>query len=87
MKHLCFVICLLLIFISSCSEDFLIREPMGITDETVFANEKGPEALLIGTYGIISGGATWEVSWGASVTNWTYGSVASGLIIFMTIDE
>ncbi|TVR75177.1 MAG: RagB/SusD family nutrient uptake outer membrane protein [Marinilabiliales bacterium] len=61
----------------SCSEEFLHKEPQGITAETVFKNEKGIEALLLGTYGIISGGALWEVSWGASIQNWTYGSVAS----------
>ena len=69
---------LLLVAISfSCSEDFLDRQPLGATSETVFYNEKGIDALLIGTYGILSGGATWEVSWGASIQNWTYGSVAS----------
>lgn len=61
----------------SCSEDFFDKKPLGATDETVFYNEKGINALLIGTYGIISGGAVWEVSWGASIQNWTYGSAAS----------
>lgn len=67
----------LVIVIFSCSEEFLIKEPYGVPAETVFKNEKGLDALLIGTYGIISGGALWEVSWGASVTNWLYGSAAS----------
>ena len=61
----------------SCSEDFFDKRPMGATSETVFYNEKGIEALLLGAYGIISGGGVWEVSWGASIQNWTYGSVAS----------
>ncbi len=61
----------------SCSEEFLHKEPQGITAETIFTNEKGLDALLIGTYGIISGGVLWEVSWGASATNWLYGSAAS----------
>lgn len=67
----------LVILIFSCSEEFLVREPKGITDETKFTNEKGLDALLIATYGIISGGTLWEVSWGASATNWLYGSAAS----------
>lgn len=61
----------------SCSEEFLEKVPLGATSETVFYNEEGIEALMIGTYGIISGGATWEVGWGASIQNWTYGSAAS----------
>src|SRR4030043_2321766 len=61
----------------SCSEEFLTKEPLGSSSETVFYNEKGINALLIGAYGIIDGGALWTVSWGASIQNWTYGSAAS----------
>jgi starch-binding outer membrane protein, SusD/RagB family len=61
----------------SCSEDFFDKQPLGSTSETVFYNEKGINALLIGTYGVISGSSLWQVSWGASIQNWTYGSVAS----------
>jgi starch-binding outer membrane protein, SusD/RagB family len=69
--------CLMGLFILSCSEEFLTREPLGETAETVFTNEKGLDALLTGTYALIGGSALWEVSWGASSTNWIYGSVAS----------
>ncbi len=69
---------LLILAISySCSDDFFDKQPLGSTSETVFYNEQGIDALLIGTYGLISGGAVWEVSWGASIQNWAYGSVAS----------
>jgi starch-binding outer membrane protein, SusD/RagB family len=61
----------------SCSDDFFDKQPPGSTAETVFYNEKGIDALLVGTYGLMSGGAVWEVSWGASIQNWTYGSAAS----------
>jgi len=61
----------------SCSEDFLTKEPMGVTSENVFYNAKGIDALLTGTYSMIRGSALWTVSWGASIQNWTYGSVAS----------
>lgn len=61
----------------SCSEDFLTKEPMGATSENVFYNAKGIDALLTGTYSMIRGSALWTVSWGASIQNWTYGSVAS----------
>jgi starch-binding outer membrane protein, SusD/RagB family len=69
--------CLMVLFILSCSEEFLTREPEGETAETIFTNEKGLDALIIGTYAIIGGGALWDVTWGASSTNWLYGSVAS----------
>ena len=61
----------------SCSEDFLNKEPMGVTSENVFYNAKGIDALLTGTYSMIRGSALWTVSWGASIQNWTYGSAAS----------
>jgi hypothetical protein len=68
---------MLLAILFSCSEEFLTKEPLGSSSETVFYNQKGIDALLIGAYGIIDGGAVWEVSWGASIQNWTYGSAAS----------
>lgn len=74
---ICMVTTLLLTISFSCSEDFLTKAPLGSTSENVFYNEKGIDALLTGTYGIISGSALWTVSWGASIQNWTYGSAAS----------
>lgn len=68
---------MLLAILISCSEEFLTKEPQGSSSETVFYNQKGIDALLTGAYGIIDGGAVWEVSWGASIQNWTYGSVMS----------
>ena len=68
---------MLLAILFSCSEEFLTKEPLGSSSETVFYNEKGISALLIGAYGIIDGSGTWDVDWGASIQNWTYGSVAS----------
>jgi hypothetical protein len=61
----------------SCSEEFLVREPMGSNSENIFYSEKGIDALLTGTYSMVRGSALWEVTWGASVQNWIYGSVAS----------
>lgn len=68
---------LLLAMSFSCSEEFLTKEPLGSTSENVFYDEKGIDALLIGTYAMVTGSSLWEVSWGASIQNWTYGSVAS----------
>lgn len=68
---------LLMVMIYSCSEKFLEKAPLGATSENVFYSEKGIDALLTGTYGMVKGSALWTVSWGASIQNWTYGSVAS----------
>ena len=67
----------MLILVKSCSEDFLTKEPPGSAAGTVFYDEKGIDALLIGTYAIVPGSSLWQVSWGASIQNWTYGSAAS----------
>lgn len=61
----------------SCSKSFLDQVPQGSTSDNVFYNEKGINALLTGTYAMAKGSALWTVSWGASIQNWTYGSVAS----------
>eukprot|EP00764_Aduncisulcus_paluster_P011298 gnl/Carplike_NY0171/42615_a684348_21.p1 GENE.gnl/Carplike_NY0171/42615_a684348_21~~gnl/Carplike_NY0171/42615_a684348_21.p1 ORF type:complete len:113 (-),score=3.74 gnl/Carplike_NY0171/42615_a684348_21:10-348(-) len=69
---------ILLVGSYSCSESFLDKKPYGVVyDESFFYDETGIEALLTGVYAIVSGGAYSEVSWGASIQNWTYGSAAS----------
>jgi starch-binding outer membrane protein, SusD/RagB family len=74
---LAFSIIIIMIVLKSCSDDFLTREPAGSPAGGVFYNEKGINALLVGTYAIVPGSSLWEVSWGASIQNWTYGSAAS----------
>lgn len=71
------VISILLTMSYSCSEEFLTKAPLGQTSENVFYDAKGIDALLIGTYAMVGGSSLWEVSWGASIQNWTYGSAAS----------
>ena len=61
----------------SCSEEFLTKAPLGSTSENVFYDAKGIDALLIGTYAVVPGSSLWDISWGASIQNWTYGSAAS----------
>jgi hypothetical protein len=60
----------------SCSEAFLDHKPLGSTSETVFYNEKGINALLIGVYGVITGVSP-GAGYGASIQNWVYGSMMS----------
>lgn len=63
---------------NSCSDEFLDKEPWGVTAENVFYTEKGCIALLNGCYGVIGGGGQGlGYDWGASVTNWSFGSAAS----------
>jgi len=71
------VVTILLTMSYSCSEDFLTKEPPGSTSENVFYDAKGIDALLIGTYAMVGGSSLWDISWGASIQNWTYGSAAS----------
>lgn len=72
-----FAALLVMVIINSCSDDFLDKKPLGSTSENVFYSAKGIDALLIGTYAIVKGSYLWDVSWGASIQNWTYGSAAS----------
>jgi starch-binding outer membrane protein, SusD/RagB family len=74
---LVFAIIVTMIIAKSCSDDFLSKEPPGSAAGTVFYDEKGINALLTGVYAIVPGSSLWEVSWGASIQNWTYGSAAS----------
>lgn len=71
------VITVLLTMSYSCSDEFLEKSPLGATSENVFYDAKGIDALLIGTYAMVGGSSLWDVSWGASIQNWTYGSAAS----------
>ena len=62
----------------SCSEDFLTKQPEGVLSENILYTEKGCDALLTGSYGVIGGGGQGlGYDWGASVSNWTWGSAAS----------
>ncbi len=69
-------------FVLSCSEDFLNKAPLGVTSENIFYDAKGISALLTGTYSMVGGkGDTyenWDITWGGSVTNWTFGAIAGG---------
>ena len=79
MKKLSIIVasCFLLALSYSCADSFLDKKPLGSTSEDVFYSQKGVDALLTGAYSMVKGSALWTVSWGASITNWTYGSVAS----------
>lgn len=73
---------MIMAFALSCSEDFLTKAPLGEANELNFYDAKGISALLTGTYAMVGGkGDTyqnWDITWGASVTNWTFGAIAGG---------
>lgn len=69
--------CFILAIAFSCSDSFLDKKPLGTMPVDVLYSPKGVDALLTGAYSLVKGSALWTVSWGASITNWTYGSVAS----------
>jgi hypothetical protein len=69
---------LLLSLLFACSKDYLNTVPTGSANNVILANEKGVNALLLGAYSLIDGSlGTDGTSWGASVTNWVWGDVAS----------
>jgi hypothetical protein len=63
-----------LIIISSCNEEFLIKEPPGTGAGSVMASPQGVEALLSAAYTAMRGRSIFGGSLG---TDWVYGSVTS----------
>jgi len=63
-----------LLMISSCSEDFLVKEPPGTLAGSVMASPEGVEGILIGAYSTLQGRSRFA---GAMATDWTYGGAAS----------
>jgi hypothetical protein len=64
---------ILFVFFSSCSENFLDKNPQGVVFDENLANPEGIEGLLIGAYGSLHGTAVWEL--GSPGSNWLFGSV------------
>ncbi len=75
-KSFILIFALLIAMIFSCTENFFEKEPLGSLSENVFYTEKGIDALIVGTYGIVSGVIP-GTDWGSSIQNWVYGSVVS----------
>jgi starch-binding outer membrane protein, SusD/RagB family len=70
-------IILLFLLLVNCNDDFLEKNPPGIPASNYFHDEKGINSLLTGAYSMVRGSAFWDVTWGASIQNWTFSSVAS----------
>jgi hypothetical protein len=61
--------------IYSCNKSNLSQPALGSLDETKLANKKGVEGLLIGAYSMLDGIGTNPLAFGASGSNWIYGSI------------
>lgn len=61
------------IMLSSCGEDFLYIAPQGSIDQNALMNQTGIDLLTTNAYANFS-----ENGWGASITNWTFGSMYGG---------
>jgi starch-binding outer membrane protein, SusD/RagB family len=59
---------------TSCNEKWLDIEPGGIMDESILANSKGIDALLVGAYSMLDGVSA-EYGWESASSNWLYGSI------------
>lgn len=59
---------------SSCSEEFLIKEPPGVAAGSVISSPEGVESVLTGTYAYLRGRSMFG---GALCTDWMYGSITS----------
>lgn len=60
--------------IGSCKSDFLDVKPAGSLDANLLANQKGLDALLVGTYSFVMGDKN-GVGIGATSSNWIWGSI------------
>ena len=79
MKKFSYILVAILVgFVSSCSDEFLTKEPLGVVAVSQLANEKGLDALLIGAYAQIDGlGHANSGTWPGGASNYIWGSITS----------
>lgn len=75
-----FIVAIVLLFVGSCSDEFLDQPALGALSEDVVANKAGVEKLLIGAYAALDGQEiTGTNGWESASSNWIYGAVAGGV--------
>lgn len=69
----------LMLFMGSCSDEFLDEKPKGTVSEEILTTASGVDLLLVGAYARIDGYSQGEAggTGGASATNWVWGDVPS----------
>ena len=60
------------VFISGCSDEFLVREPQGQFSEADVATISGVEGLLLGAYTMVPGGGLTGQTWHNDIHNWVF---------------
>ena len=63
-----------LLFMNSCSKDFLEITPTSELDQAVLANFDGVDALLIGAYSMLDG-VSESFGWESATSGWLYSSI------------
>lgn len=65
----------LMLFVGSCSDEFLEEKPKGTVSEEILTTASGVDLLLVGAYARIDGYSQGEAggTGGASATNWVWG--------------
>ncbi len=72
------LVIILLGFVTSCEDDFLKKEPLGVVGDSQLANNKGLNALLIAAYAQLDGlGHSSSGTWPGGASNFIWGSIAS----------
>ena len=72
------LVIILLGFVTSCGDDFLKKEPLGVVGDAQLANNKGLDALLIAAYAQLDGlGHANSGTWPGGSSNFIWGSIAS----------
>lgn len=66
-----------LLFLNSCSEEFLTREPQAQYSPAAVQNAQGVEALLVGAYGQLDGIPVPGPGWFGAISNWVFGGIPS----------
>ncbi len=60
----------------SCNK-FLDKKPVGTLNQSILADKKGVDGLLIGAYSLLDGIGGNNGGWGSAASNWVYGSVCA----------
>ncbi len=63
--------------IAACKKSFLDKAPLGTLSPEIVATESGIQGILIGAYSMVDGTGGGVGNYGAAISNWTFGGVAS----------
>lgn len=63
--------------VSSCSKDYLERQPQGTLNEITLATRDGVNGVLIGAYSLLDGQGSRGGSDNSAISNWIFGGIAS----------